>query len=289
MKKIFVKIVFLGLLISFNTKAWQNCGQIGGTDSNCEYDITDDGTLIIRPINTNEDAIMPDYQYTFSPTSDRQYETTAPWYDQRENITNIKIENGIKNIGKDSFMELRWATSAFIADSVTSINADAFTMACALSDVTLSKNLRYIGSGAFQSTFSLQNITLPEGLNYVSTGIFNNQNAMTSLAIPDSLIDSKNFSVQALERSQIATLYCSKEKEQACADYIKQAEDAGWAPQGLSYELYEKWGTGYLYKGKFYDQLGDIGTPKHIKKRIYTTDEANQVAGKTNSFKIKYR
>ena len=289
MNKIFVKIVFLSLLISFNTKAWQNCGQIGGTDSNCEYDISSDGVLTIRPINTNEDAIMPDYQYTYNPTLGRVYETTAPWYDQRENITSIKIENGIKNIGKDSFMELRWATSAFIADSVTSINADAFTLACALSDVTLSKNLRYIASGAFQGTISLQNITLPEGLNYVSTGIFNNQNAMTSLAIPDSLIDSENFSVQALERSQIATLYCSKEKEQACADYIKQAEDAGWAPQGLSYELYEKWGTGYLYKGKFYDQLGDIGTPKHIKKRIYTVGEAQKVVGEKNRVSITYR
>ena len=284
------KLLFILItLLSFQTFAWQNCGQISGVDSNCEYDITGDGTLTIRPINTNEDAVMPNYSYQSAPATNTTYQTTAPWYAQRENITSIKIENGIQNVGKYAFMELRWATSAFMADSVTSIGKDAFTLARALSDVTLSKNLTDISGWAFQETHSLQHIDLPESLQETGDSLFSRQNAMTSLAIPDSLIDSKNFSVKALERSQIATLYCSKEKEQACADYINQAKNAGYAPQRLSYELYEKWGTGYLYKGKFYDKLGDIGTPNHIKKRIYTIDEANQVAGDKNRVSIKYR
>ena len=220
MKKIFVKIVFLGLLISFNTKAWQNCGQISGVDSNCEYDITDDGTLIIRPIDTNADAIMPNYYYQSSSATNATYQTTAPWYAQRENITSIKIENGIQNVGRYAFMELRWATSAFMADSVTSIGKDAFTLARALSDVTLSKNLTDISGWAFQETHSLQHIDLPESLQETGGSLFLMQNAMTSLTIPDSLFNTEKLSLSALKGSAITTLYCSKEKEQACADYI---------------------------------------------------------------------
>ena len=284
------KMIFILItLLSFQTFAWQNCGQISGIDSNCEYDITGDGTLIIRPIDTNADAIMPDYQYTFSPTSDRQYETTAPWFEQRKEILNIQIEDGIKNISNRAFMELRWVVSATMADTVVSIGSDAFTSAFALSDVTLSKNLEKIGHSAFQNTYSLTEINLPEGVNNIDNAIFNDANNITSLAIPDSLIDSPKFLISALNLSAITTLYCSKEKEQACADYIARAKNAGSAPQALSYELYEKCGTGYLYKGKFYDQLGDIGTPNHIKKRIYTIDEANQVAGTKNRISIRYR
>ena len=284
------KMIFILItLLSFQTFAWQNCGQISDVDSNCEYDITGDGTLIIRPIDTNADAIMPTYQYTFSPTSDRQYETTAPWFEQRKEILNIQIEDGIKNISNVAFMELRWVVSATMADTVVSIGSDAFTSAFALSDVTLSKNLEKIGHSAFQNTYSLTEINLPEGINNIDNSIFNNANNITSLAIPDSLIDSPKFLISALNLSAITTLYCSKEKEQACADYIARAKNAGFAPQALSYELYEKWGTGYLYKGKFYDQLGDIGTPNHIKKRIYTIGEANQVAGTKNRISIRYR
>ena len=233
-------LILLFLSIPFSALGWENCGQINNTNSNCEYQV-ENGTLTIRPIDNNADAIMPTYSYSYVGQGNADYSTTAPWYNDRDNITNIKIENGIQNISKDAFMELRQVTSVTMADSVTSIGRDAFTNAYTLNQVNLSKNLQTISGCAFQSTNSLTHIDLPEGLTTLGGSIFNFQKGATSLAIPDSLIDSQNFHIQALNKSKISTVYCSKEKEKACADYIKKAKDAGYAPEGLTYEVYEKY------------------------------------------------
>ena len=41
--------------------------------------------------------------------------------------------------------------------------------------------------------------------------------------------------------------------------------------------------------GKFYTSLSDWAKDNYIKKRIYTIDEANAVAGEKNRVSIKYR
>ena len=288
MKKNILILAILSLT-PFIANAWTNCGKINGQDSNCEYQVSSDGVLTIRPVDSNQDAIMPTYSHSSEVTVNSSYRTTAPWYDERHDITSLQIEDGIQNISKDAFMEMRWLKSVDMADSVISIGSDAFTNAISLTDVNLSKNLKTISSGAFQRAVSLKEVSLPEGLNLVHSGLFNYTNNITSLSIPDSLIDSKDFNIAALERSNIQTLYCSKEKETACDNYIKRAKEAGYAPQNLSYQLYEKYGSGYVYGGKFYANSGDVGTTKYIQKRIYTIDEANKVTGPVNRVSIRYR
>ena len=273
----------------FSVRAWENCGQIDGEDSNCEYQISSDGVLTIRPIDSNQDAIMPEYSYSYNPTSDSAYQTTAPWYNDRHNITSLQIEDGIQNISKAAFMEMRWLETVDMADSVLSIGYDAFTDASRLTDVSLSKNLKIINNCAFQGTVNLSKLNLPEGLEATTGNLFNYQYKMKSLALPDSLLDSSGLSTITLNNSAIEIIYCSKEKEQACAQFIASAKKAGYAPEGLKYGVYEKYGTSYIYNGKFYNTLGDIGTPDYIPKRIYTIDEASKVAGKKNRFSIKYR
>ena len=53
--------------------------------------------------------------------------------------------------------------------------------------------------------------------------------------------------------------------------------------------FYQKDGKEYFYNNRWYASPNDIGTTNHIKKRIYTINEANAVAGKVNSVKIRYR
>ena len=278
-------ILIFGLILSFDVNAWKNCGQIDGEDSNCEYQVSSDGVLTIRPIDSNQDAIMPEYSYQY----DAGYRTTAPWYNERNSITSLKIEDGIQNIGKAAFMTMSWLETVDMADSVLSIGSDAFTNDPRLTDVSLSKNLKIINACAFQGTGNLSKLNLPEGLEATTGNLVNYQYKMKSLALPDSLLDSSGLSTETLKGSAIEIIYCSKEKEQACAEFIASVKKAGYAPEGLKYGLYEKYGTSYIYNGKFYNTLGDIGTPDYIPKRIYTIDEASKVAGKKNRFLIKYR
>ena len=206
-------ILILCLMTAFNAFAWENCGQMeDGTDSNCEWQVTSDGVLTIRPIDGKKKAIMPAYTYQYHPSFETQttYVASTPWYTKRKEILSIQIEDGIEHISEYAFMDLRWANSVTMADSVISIGNDAFTKDMNLTDVRLSKNLRSLGGCAFQETDNLSHLDLPEGLNGVYGALFNMQYKIKSIALPDSLLDSGNLSSAFLYSSGITTIYCSK-------------------------------------------------------------------------------
>jgi len=77
MKKQILSLIIFTLL-PLSVQAWENCGQINGQDSNCEYQISSDGVLTIRPINTTKDAVMPNYA-AYNPLYPGQFKTSAPW------------------------------------------------------------------------------------------------------------------------------------------------------------------------------------------------------------------
>ena len=58
---------------------------------------------------------------------------------------------------------------------------------------------------------------------------------------------------------------------------------------GSKIKFYEQKGNEYFYNGKFYKNPSDIASGNYDKKRIYTIDEANAVAGDVNTVRIKYR
>ena len=279
--------------IPFSVQAWENCGQIGGVDSNCEYQISADGVLTIRPVDSDQDGVMPNYSY-HNPLFPGKAVTTAPWAENGyETVTKIEIADGITNIGGKAFIGLSSKITSVvdIADSVTSIGDGAFAILPNLSKIVLPKNLQTLDHAVFQDDRLLENVDLPEtllemsglGNPFVRTGI-------TSLSLPDSLLDNEGYNKELLtDYSDITTLYCSKKNEKKCSDLVAEAKASGKAKEGLKYEIYEKYGDNYIYDGKFYSSLGDIGTTNHVKKRIYTIDEANAVSGKKNTFKIRYK
>lgn len=289
------RFLFLMMLTAmpFSVRAWENCGKINGQDSNCEYQISSDGVLTIRPIDTTKDAVMPNYKNR-NPLFPN-YVTSAPWAENGyETVTKIEIKDGITNIGNNAFLALSSQITSVvdIPNSVTKIGRGAFAVLPNLSKIILPKNLQALGHAAFQDDIKLQNIDLPEGLlemsdeeghPFVRTGI-------TSLALPDSLLDAQGYNIELLTSySNITTIYCSQKNESKCSVLVEAAKATGNANEGLKYETYEKYGNGYVYGGKFYANLGDIGTTKHIKKRIYTLDEANKITGKINRISIQYR
>lgn len=59
----------------------------------------------------------------------------APWYNDREFITTIKIEDGVTGIGDFAFFECTGLTSVTLPDSVTNIGISAFEYCNSLTDV----------------------------------------------------------------------------------------------------------------------------------------------------------
>ena len=72
--------------------------------------LSDDGTLTIS--GTGD---MPDY---------KQYNT--PWFDDREKIKKVVIEDGVTSIGENAFFYCPALTSITIPNSVTSIGECTF-------------------------------------------------------------------------------------------------------------------------------------------------------------------
>jgi hypothetical protein len=65
---------------------------------------------------------------------------TTPWYDYRESITAVIIDNGVTSIGDYAFYECSSLTSVPIPNSVTTIGDYAFQDCTGLRDVYVSRS-----------------------------------------------------------------------------------------------------------------------------------------------------
>lgn len=92
-----------------------------------------------------------------------------PWYDFRDKIHWVYIEDGVTSIGSYAFRDCGFLSKVEIPKSVTSIGDGAFYMCDSLSSVIISDNITYIGGSAYYNC-SLEEV------------IFNNPNADLKIA-----------------------------------------------------------------------------------------------------------
>lgn len=153
----------------------QKCGD------NVTWDLTD-GTLTI-----SGSGAMYDYE-----------DGTSPWYNNRFDITEVVIENGVGTIGNYSFKYCSNLSSVTIPVGVTSIGEFSFQNCTSLTSVTIpnsvstikmyafygcqnlavvnisenSSQLTSIGDQAFSSCSNLTKITIPSNVTYVGWDTF---------------------------------------------------------------------------------------------------------------------
>ena len=74
---------------------------------------------------------------------------SVPWFSIRENIANLYIENGVKNIGSSAFQECDYLNSVTIPYSLNSIDSAAFSGCSRLTSVSIPNSVTSIGENAF--------------------------------------------------------------------------------------------------------------------------------------------
>lgn len=141
-----------------------------GTCGDSAYWSLEDGVLAI----TGSGA-MTDYSSS----------NTAPWYDYRNEITSVVIDDGITSVGSSAFYNCKLLTSVQIGSGVVSINEAAFYQCTLLSEVILSEGLTTIGTAAFCQCSSLAEISLPSTVTTIGSYAFQNVD-MDSFDIPSS-------------------------------------------------------------------------------------------------------
>ena len=154
-----------------------------------------------------------------------------------------------------------------------------------IENIVIEEGITAIGSHAFYNASSLENITMPDSLTSIGWNAFNGTTKLTSVIIPNSVTGIGGNSTYPPFTETVTSLYCSEAQKNIC----RQALEGSGLDVEEVLKTYQKYGDKYFYDGKFYKSPNDIGTTNNIKKRIYTIDEANFVAGDKNRVSIRYR
>ena len=81
--------------------------------------------------------------------TDYYVDNKAPWYEKREQIISIIIEEGVTSIGNNAFCGCSGLTSITIPQGVTSISDYTFSGCSGLTSITIPKGVTSIGNYTF--------------------------------------------------------------------------------------------------------------------------------------------
>ena len=134
----------------------------------------------------------------------------APWSPYSDEISALKIEEGVTSIGYLSFMYLEQLTEVVIPEGVTYIGGNAFFGCSALREISLPESVSFIGGWAFDYTawveakraenpFVIVNgilidgqsctgaVVIPEQVSEIGDAAFTNNSKITAVSIPESV------------------------------------------------------------------------------------------------------
>ncbi|ORX44407.1 hypothetical protein BCR32DRAFT_92610 [Anaeromyces robustus] len=101
---------------------------------------------------------------TISGSGEMKYSTRyPPWYENRESIQSVVIEERVTFIAAMAFYYCTSLTSITIPNSVVSIKRYAFNRCTILTSITIPKSVTSIEEGAFWGCFQLTSFTLEDG------------------------------------------------------------------------------------------------------------------------------
>ena len=120
----------------------------GSCGKNANWELYEDGSIYI----SGSGAIW-DYELDYNKTP----MTNVPW--PKGIVKNVIIEDGITEIGDDTFWEYSTVNAVSIPDSVIRIGSGAFN-SCELTSVEIPNSVQVIGLGAFAWS-SLESVTIP--------------------------------------------------------------------------------------------------------------------------------
>ena len=292
MKKISLVSAVL-ITLPFYAKAWEPCGtDWKGRTANCEYQIDDDGTLTIRGVGDNGNIGR------WEKDSSRFTPKLAPWYG--ENVTNIVIDESIKDLGYEGLWGMTSQKPIVIPSSVTIIGEDAFQNVTA-PEVIIPNSVTEIVKWSFSQS-QIDKINIPDSVTSIGDYAFYQAKGLSDIVIPDSVISlgSKAFEECTDLKSIVigdgvtsilgkafadtpAYIYCQDTQERSCKDLIGENNQEALG----KLRLYTVENGKIKVGSKTYDSLSDL--PQYKLRRIYTIDEANAAAGDKNRVSIRYR
>ena len=116
-----------------------------------------------------------------------RYDKNAPWYDKKEQIKEVVIEDGVKNIGGFAFYNCKSIEVVTVPSSVTEIGWEAFDGCKSLTAITLPEQITTIATNTFYACENLKKINLPEKITTIQSGAFAQCSSLIEIVIPDGV------------------------------------------------------------------------------------------------------
>ena len=148
------------------------------------WDLSDDGTLTISGSD------MPNYKEN---VNDR-----VPWYNRRDEIKKIVIENGVTNIGNYAFYYCTGLTSITIPNSVKSIGAAAFMRCSSLTSISIPESITSIGEDAFYGCYGIKEIyswNILPAVCYANSSFGGMNTIHAKVFVPEGAVDAYKYSL----------------------------------------------------------------------------------------------
>ena len=279
MKKIVLILIEI-MLSAFSVQAsiiasGDNCG------TNCYWSI-EDGVLLVKGTGKNGSGSISDAEGR-----------NAPWYNWGYSVTKIIIDEGITAIGKNAFFCFTLNGKVIIPDSVESIGDNAFTgigtptILCPASKATLcteatTRSYLSVSSDGIKQNFvgEFQYYQKEDGV-YISTD--QNGIPLQNLEGNNIYYTSANDMISKENICQFDLDGCKAEvlkNNGICLDVMTDCK--AFVDAAKNHKLLK-------IGSKTYQSLNDLIKGNYDRRRIYTLEEANFVAGEKNRVSIKYR
>lgn len=161
------------------------CGATPQPSENLAYTLSEDGTYyIVSGLGECTDTyIVIPAEHEGLPVKTIKNKA----FKYQSQIHNVKISDGITEIGDDTFQGCYNLESVVIADSVTKIGIRAFFGNSALTKIILPNELTEIADWTFDSCRNLKEIQLPENLRLIGKDAFDGCRMLETIAIPESV------------------------------------------------------------------------------------------------------
>lgn len=128
-----------------------------GTTGDCTWTLDNDGTLWI-----SGNGEIPDYGYSVSEETWRD----APWYDYREYIKSVVIQDGVTTVGTRAFYDCINITSVRLPNTLKRLGTQVFWFCESLSSINLPERLEKIESGPFGYT-QIKELQIPASVSEI--------------------------------------------------------------------------------------------------------------------------
>ncbi len=105
----------------------------------------------------------------------------------------ISIEEGIEEIGKETFKDCKNLKSIILPKSLKKIEKQAFQGCNLLQEITIPKNVKIIGEHSFNDCTSLTTVIIEEGIEIIEEWAFASCPSLKAITIPKSVKEIKDW------------------------------------------------------------------------------------------------